>query len=249
MDLGAVFRIVQGSIEVRGPVIKSREQEARLRRRHHPVRRNGAEAVFIDIKAQGVLGELHRADAAEHVSKYLVGGILLPHAIAAPIGHIVRVTGQQDQVVPLHRRALDDLLKQRADRAGVLQPGVPQGHEQMVLLPLRYLAGIKLNVQQILLGRSRQCLAQHRQNLLRLLLPGKGQRLVKFRDDLPVFIDVAPPHMGDVALIRLEAAPQLRDLFFCHAVPHFSRPAAPQLRAFLRPLSPGSTRSKAAGIL
>lgn len=102
---------------------------------------------------------------AKDVCKHLVGRILLPLAISAPVGHVIGIAGQDNEIIPLHRRALDDLFKQGPDRAGILQAGVPQGHEQVVLLPLRHLAGVKFDLQQVLLGRPGQRLAQHRQNL------------------------------------------------------------------------------------
>ena len=54
------------------------------------------------------------------------------------------------------------------------------------------------------------------QDLLILLLGHHAKRLVKLRHNLPVFIHIAAPYMGNTAPILLEAAAEFCDFFFVH---------------------------------
>ena len=93
---------------------------------------------------------LHRADAADEVAEHLFAGIPVHLAVLAPVGHIIGVGPQQDQIVVLpHVQGAGDLLVKGIPGLRVLQLGRPQGGEQAVLLAVRHLLGGKHDVNQV----------------------------------------------------------------------------------------------------
>lgn len=119
--------VVEGIIEVGGALVKGGEEEACLRRRDDPVRLQVVEGIFIDKVAQGGLGQLHRADGAQDVGEHLVGGVVHPLPVFGPVGDVVGVVSQEDEIVPLQGEGGDDPLEQGLHGLFVRQGGAPQG--------------------------------------------------------------------------------------------------------------------------
>ena len=64
--------------------------------------------------------------------------------------------GQENQVVPVQLQGVDNFVVKGLPGLGVLQLGVPQGGEELVLLTVRYLLGGKDNVDELLAQGARQ---------------------------------------------------------------------------------------------
>ena len=111
--------------------------------------------------------------------------------------------------------------KKACTASSSFRPELPQGHEQLVLLPFRHLAGGKFDVHQVLPQGARQGALEDAQEFLALLLAHQGQGLVELGHDLSQLVDIAAPHMGDAGLIGAKTAADLRNFFFVHGVLHF----------------------------
>ena len=85
--------IKQCAIEIGCPIVKGGEQEAHLRRGHHPIGLTVVELPFPHLEAQIGLGELHRAHAHQKIAVDLVGAIQVVEAVPGAAGHIVGVAG------------------------------------------------------------------------------------------------------------------------------------------------------------
>ena len=80
------------------------------------------ELIFAGEVSQLHLSVLHRADATDDVGKDLVGGVRLHLVIPPPMGNIVGIMGQEDQVIALaHVQRLDDRLIKLLPGGAVLQ--------------------------------------------------------------------------------------------------------------------------------
>ena len=66
-------------------------------------------------------------------------------------------------------------------------------------------------------GGAGQGALENGQEFFRLLLGHQPQGLVELGDDLPIFVDVAAPYMGDVVLIRPETPADFCDFFLVHS--------------------------------
>ena len=95
------------------------------------------------------LAVLHRADAADQIGEHRVR-VLLEPVVLPPAGHVVGVVGQEDQIVPVQLQGVDNFVVEGLPGLGVLQLGVPQGGEKLVLLAVRHLLGGKDNVDELL---------------------------------------------------------------------------------------------------
>ena len=176
------------------------------------------ELVFPRKVAQLHFAALDRADAAEDVLEDLIGGVGLERAVAAPVGHVVGIVGQKDEVVALpHVQRLDDLLIEGGAGAGVLQGGGAQGGEEAVLVAVRHLLGGEDDVQQIAAQRAGEGLFQEAEVFFRLLFGHQGQRLVQVGDDLLAgAVDVTAVNPADGGLVQPEPAAQFRNFFLIH---------------------------------
>ena len=67
-----VFRIIQKTVDVRGAVVKGREQKSDIRHFHDPVTDPVLNMIGLRIIAEPCLGKLHRADAAKEKFIYFV---------------------------------------------------------------------------------------------------------------------------------------------------------------------------------
>ena len=94
------------------------------------------------------LAHFQGADAAQKIGEHLLAVLVL--AVTAPAGDVVDVAGQKEEVVgPLQLQAVDDLLIEGLARLPVLQPAVPQGGEQAVLLAVHDLLGGEDDVDEV----------------------------------------------------------------------------------------------------
>ena len=174
------------------------------------------ELVFPHIVAQSGLGLLHRTDGAENVAVHLAAPIVLAAAVLAPVGHVVAVLHQHDEVAALQLHRLHNAAEQLLHSGIVLQRGVPQGHEQLVLLPIGHLGRLKLHGQQVFAQLARQGLAQHPQKHLPLVLAEHGQGLVELGDNVFELVDIAAPDGADGVALILKAAANFADFFLIH---------------------------------
>ena len=148
MDLIRLFGVEQGVVQIGGPAVKGGEQEAQLRRGHH-LAGPAVELVLPGEVAQLHLAVLHRADAADQIGEHRVRVLLKP-VVLPTAGHVVGVVSQQDQIVPVQLQGVDDFAVEGLPGLGVLQLGVPQGGEELVLLAVRHLLGGKDDVNELL---------------------------------------------------------------------------------------------------
>ena len=209
--------VKQGVVEIGRPVVKGREQEAQLRLAHDLLLQGDVEGVLSVEVPQLRRPVLHRADAADEVAEHLLAGVPVHLAVPAPVGHVVGIGAQQDQVVALpHVQGLDDPLVKGLPGLRVLQLGVPQGGEEPVLLAVRHLLGGEHDVDEIPAQGARQGFFQQAQVFFRLLLGGHAQGLVDVGDDLAAAVHIAAVYAADGALLRPEPAAQLTQLSLVH---------------------------------
>ena len=217
MELVRLPAVKQGVVKVGRPVIKGREQKAKLRLAHDLLLHRDVELVLPMEVSQLRRPILHRADAADEVAEHLFAGIPVYLAVLAPVGHIIGVGPQQDQIVVLpHVQGADDLLVKGIPGLRVLQLGRPQGGEQAVLLAVRHLLGGKHDVNQVPAQGAGQGLFQQAQVFFRLLLGHEAQGLVDIGDDLAAAVHIAAVNTADGALLRPEPAAQLTQLSLVH---------------------------------
>ena len=218
MVFGDAAGIIKSIIDIGAAVIKGRKQKAQLGRRDQPVRLAAVKPVVMRVIAQSRLGHFDRADAAKNVGKHLRRGVVLPLPVLRPVGHVVGVVGQQDQVIPLDRKGADHLLIKGLHRLFILEGGTPQRHQQPVLVAAGDLSGGKFHIDQVFPQCTRQGALEQRQNPLRLLLRRYGERLLKLRNNLPLLVDITCPYLCDVAFVRTKTPADLRNFFFVHRV-------------------------------
>ena len=99
MQLSRIAGIVQHRMKIRTAIVKGREQKTGLRHVHNPVANAVLETIILRIVGEPGLGELHRAQAAEQVLVYLVGGVKHFLIIGAPSWNIIGSVNQQDQII------------------------------------------------------------------------------------------------------------------------------------------------------
>ena len=127
--LVAGFRVPgvkHGFVDVGGPVVKGGEQEAHVRRGHHPILLPLMELVFAGEIAQGGLGGLHRADGAEDILEHFLRRVVHPYVVPALEGHVVTVAEQENQIIGLHLQGGNDPGKKILHRFLVLQSRFPR---------------------------------------------------------------------------------------------------------------------------
>ena len=124
--------------------------------------------------------------------------------------------GQQDQVAPLQRHCVDHLPEEGGDRVLVLQAGIPQGHEETVLLAVDHLLGVEADAQQVPAQTAGQGPPEDAQQGVLLILGHHSQGLVELGDDLLVLIHITAADVGDAGLFPAEPAADLGDFFFVH---------------------------------
>ena len=99
MNLVRLFGVEQGVVQIGGPAVEGREQEAQLRRGHH-LAGPAVELILPGEVAQLHPAVLHRADAADQIGEHRVRVLLKPVVLPAA-GHVVGVVSQKNQVVPV----------------------------------------------------------------------------------------------------------------------------------------------------
>lgn len=180
--------VVEGIIEVGGALVKGGEEEACLRRRDDPVRLQVVEGIFIDKVAQGGLGQLHRADGAQDVGEHLVGGVVHPLPVFGPVGDVIGVVGQEDEIVPLQGEGGDDPLEQGLHGLFVRQGGAPQGHEEPVLVAVHHLLSGEGEVDEVFGRGCRTGSGLRMAGIFPTLLGHEGQGRIKLRDVSLLFV-------------------------------------------------------------
>ena len=216
--VGGVPGVVQRPVQIRAPVSEGREEKSHLRRGHQPVRFPVVKLILVYKITQRRFGHLDRADAAQDAGVHLAACVVLTMAVLGVVGHIIAVAGEQDQIIALQIDGFDGAGKEFFPGRLVLQCRVSQGHEQGMFVPLvtRDLRGGKADIDQVFAQLPGEGTAQQRQELLRFLLPGQGQRLVKAGYDFPLLVYIAAHNMGNGALPLPVTAANLRDFFFVH---------------------------------
>ena len=125
---------------------------------------------------------------------------------------------QQNQIVHvLHIQRRGDLLIKGPAQRSVLQLARAQVRQQAMLLAVHDLLRGKGDVDQILIQRPGERLAQQLQILFRLLLRHQTQRLIQLGDDLTGAVDETAVNMSDRVLLRLPPAAQLTQFLLIHA--------------------------------
>ena len=210
MQLGGVLAVKQGVIDVGGPVVKGREQEAQGRGLGD-MPGGAAPKLLVPVAVlQGQGGILHRAYGAHEIPEHrlrCVGDLLI---VPAAMGHVIGIGGQQNQIAALaHVDGVDDPAVQALPGVGVLQLRLAQGLQQAVLVAVRHLGGGKHDVDEVPAQGAGQGLFQQVQIHLLLLLGQQAQRRVHIGDDLAAAADIAAVYLADGGAVRLEPPPQL----------------------------------------
>ena len=168
------------------------------------------EFVLLGEVAQLRLALLHRVHAADKVGEGPVRGVGLKLVVAAPVGHVIPLVAHQQQIAAaLHVQLVDDLLIECGAGLPVLQLRIPQGSEQLVLLPLHHLLGGKDDVDEVFPQPPGQHLFQQPQIALRLRLGHIAEGLVQVRDDLFISVDKAAIYPVEPRPVQPEPPPQL----------------------------------------
>ena len=94
-------------------------------------------------------GLLHRADSTNDICIGFFGLIFLEGIIPGLKGYIVGIAGQKNQIIFLHHNGVNDLLIKLMQQFFVLQLGLAQVHQQLVLLRVCHLAGLKSDINEI----------------------------------------------------------------------------------------------------
>ena len=159
---------------------------------------------------------LHRADGAKNIGIGFIRVILLEGIILALEGHIVCITGHQDQIVPFHIHTLDDLLIETAEQFLVLQLGLPKVHQQLMLQRACHLRGLKGNVDQILSNGAGKGSSQQGKVFIGLIFRHHASGLTELRNDLLVFVDIAAVNGGYITAVPAQVPPNLADFLIDH---------------------------------
>ena len=99
VELLSVLGIVEKAVKVGITVVESREEETQGRHIHDPVPDTLLNGVILGIVAESCLGELHRADAAEHILVDVSGGIVHIEAVVGFAGNVVGGVDEKDQII------------------------------------------------------------------------------------------------------------------------------------------------------
>ena len=167
--------------------------------------------------AQLRLSRLDRADGADKIGKLRFRRILLRKIVLAAVRNVIVVVGDQKQVVRVaHVERRDHLFIEALAERIVLQLARAQGHQELVLLAFHHLLRGKHNVDQILIQRSGQRLAQKLKIFFRLRRRHQTQRFVQIGDDLAGAVDKAAVNMANRVFLRLPPAAQLAQFFLIH---------------------------------
>ena len=124
-----VVGVVQSVINIGGPVVKGREQEAQNGGGHRLIHGAVVEELFLGNIVQIGLGLLHGANGANEVGIHLLGFIGIGQIILSLKGHIIAVTAQQNQVISLHGHGVNDFLEEGMEQLIVFEFGFPQVHQ------------------------------------------------------------------------------------------------------------------------
>ena len=210
--LGAVEE--QRAIEVGGPVVKGREEEAQLGIAGHTVHAAAVEALLSRVIAKTWLRLLDGADGANQIGELGVAGIRMEAAVLSPEGDVVDIRRQQDQIADLRQtEAACNFFKQAVARVGVGQTLPQQFHQQSVFFSALDLSGRKAQLGERPAQGPGDALAQQLQIFFLLRNGKQGQRLVKLREDLTQGTHIAAEDMGDGCAVGTKTPPQLRKLF------------------------------------
>ena len=208
--------VKESVIDICCPVIECREQKTQLRRS------DGLPGSAVEFIVTGEVSQFHLAllDGAHHtddVGEHLIRGIRLQGIILAPMGDIVAVTGQEQQVTAVpHVQTVNYLVVKGLAGLVVLKLGIPQCGEQAVFLTVHYLLSGEYDINEVFPQGAGQSLLQKAQILLGLLLRHHAQGFVQIGNDLFTAVDIASINTADGAFFRAKTAPQLIDFFLVH---------------------------------
>ena len=208
--------VVEGVIEVRGTVVKGREQEAQLRGADRLVHGAVPEAFFLRHIVQGGFCLLHRADSADEEAVGLVGVVLSKGTILTLKGHIVAVAAHKDQVVSLQNHILDDLLVERSQFFLVFQAAGTKIHEKLMLRTAGNLGGLKAQVNEVFAYAAGKHPAQNGKIFFPLIFRHHAGALAERGNDLFVIVDIAAEDGRHIAPVPAQMPPDLTDFLFVH---------------------------------
>ena len=131
--------VKQRVVDIRRPVIERREQESQLRRCNH-LPRKAVELIVPREESQLRLLRLDRADGTDKVREHLVRGICIHLVVFVPMGNVIGIIGQKNQIVALlHVQGFDDLLIECLPQLPVLQRTCTQIHQKLMFLTVHHL--------------------------------------------------------------------------------------------------------------
>ena len=208
--------VKESVIDICCPVIECREQKTQLRR-SDGLPGSTVEFIVTWKISQLYLALLDGAHNTDDVGEHLIRGIRLQGIILAPMGNIVAVTGQEQQVTAVpHVQTVNYLAVKGLAGLVVLKLGIPQCGEQAVFLTVHYLLSGEYDINEVFPKRAGQSLLQKAQILLGLLLRHHAQGFVQIGNDLFTAVDIASINTADGAFFRAKTAPQLIDFFLVH---------------------------------
>lgn len=149
VDLAGLSGVKESVVDICCPVIKGREQKAKLRRSDSL---SGSTVKFIVPReiSQLYLALLDGAHHTDDVGEHLIRGIRLQGIILAPMGDIVAVTGQEQQVTAVpHVQTVNYLVVKGLAGLVVLKLGIPQCGEQAVFLTVCYLLSGEYDINEV----------------------------------------------------------------------------------------------------
>ena len=214
--LGAV--VEQCAVQVRGPVVEGREEEAELGSRDGPVRAAIVEGLLCGVIAEGGAALLDRADRADKIGELGIAALVAGLAVLRAVGHVVGIAGQQDQHADVFTEADrgGDLAVEGVAGFGVGELGITELHQQTVLLAGLDLGRGKYEIGKGLPHRAGDRLFEQLMVFLLLLHGEQGNGIVKQGDDLAELVDIAAVDFRDVTPIRAQSAPQLGSFLVDH---------------------------------
>ena len=213
-----VAGIEEGVVDVGSPVVKGGEEKAGFRRADKLALHGTVEALLLCRVAQGFFAGLYGADAAEHVFVYVSAVFAL--IIAALLRDVIGVAGHEDEIVVFAGvYAVDDAVIKALPQVRILQLALPEGGEQAVLLAVHHLLCGEGDIQQVFAESTGERLFQEVEIDFGFGAAENADGFFKFRDDLPVGVDIASVDAPDVVVIRPDSPPDLAEFFLIHESP------------------------------
>ena len=144
-----VFRIIQKTVDVRGAVVKGREQKSDIRHFHDPVTDPVLNMIGLRIIAEPCLGKLHRADAAKEKFIYFVRSIKHFFPIGRFSRHIVVCMNQNNIIIFPIIIKIDNLLIKLVQKRIILKFTVPKSQKKLLGAAGSFLLQRELHIHQI----------------------------------------------------------------------------------------------------